>query len=85
MVMLVIVLLHLLFLRTRVAAFITCCAEAVDCAADIFTVTATSAFLECLILRSISAANDVREKRWSWRTTVNAGASYYIVWLPAIL
>ena len=56
MVMLDIVLLYL---RKRVAAFITCCAEAVDCAAEFFTVTATIAFLACLVLRSTAAANDV--------------------------
>ena len=55
MVMLVIVLLHLLFLRKWFAAFITCCAEAVDCAAEFFTITATIAFFA---LRSTPAVND---------------------------
>ena len=59
MAMLVIVLLHLLFLRKGVAAFISCCAEAVDCAAELFTITATIALLVCLVLRSTAAANDV--------------------------
>jgi len=59
MVMLVIVLLHLVFLRKWVAAFITCWADALDCAAEFFTVTATIAFLACLGLRSTAAANDV--------------------------
>ena len=59
MVMLVIVLLHLLCLRKWVAVFITCCAEAVDCAAHIFTVIVTIAFLACLVLRSTATANAV--------------------------
>ena len=57
MVMLVIVLLHLLFLRKWVAAFFTCCADAVDCATEFFTVTATIAFLACLVLRSTALAD----------------------------
>jgi len=43
-----------------VAAFITCCAEAVGYAAEIFTETArpTIAVLACLVLRSTAARND---------------------------
>ena len=42
-----------------VATFITCCVEAVDCAAEIFIVTATIAFLARLILCSTVVANDI--------------------------
>ena len=52
MVMLVIVLLHLLFLRNWVAACITCSAEAVYCAGEFFAIIATIAFIVCLVLRS---------------------------------
>ena len=59
MVMLVIVLLHLIILRKWFAAFITCYADSVDCAAGFFKVTATLVFLAYLVLRSTTAANDV--------------------------
>ena len=47
------------YLIKGVAACITCSAEAVDCAGEVVTVTATVAFIACLILRSTAAANDV--------------------------
>ena len=59
MVMLVIVLLHLIFLRKWFAAFITCYADSVDCAAGFCKVAATFVFFACLVLRSTAAANDV--------------------------
>jgi len=85
MVMLVVVLPLLLFLRKWVAVFITCCAEAVDCAAEIFTVTATIAFLACLVLCSTAAANVVHWQWWAWWTNVNVGVCYLIVYFPNIL
>ena len=57
--MLVIVLLHFLFLRKWVGAFITSCADAVDCATELFMVTAAIAFIEMSVLLPAEAKDDL--------------------------